>query len=134
MGSSRRALDAGGRFLDVGTGIAAISMRMCSIWPDLAWLPQPYLSAGQFQTALARVHAALRPDRWVVAPLGAAPEDAAPFDQAAIAHFVRLLGGDPIEVPDAVDLVSRAGFVDVTTWGSDQIILGARKPSGDSQA
>lgn len=178
MESSRRALENGGRFLDVGTGIAAISIRMCSIWPDvvctgidvsefvleiardevtraglqdrvllrhqdvcylddvaefdLAWLPQPYLSAAQFQAALARVYAALRPDRWVVAPLGAAPDDAPPFDRAAVEHFVRLLGGDPIELPDAVDQVSRAGFVDVTTWGSDQIILAARKPSSVS--
>lgn len=95
---------------------------------DLAWLPQMYLSLPQFETALHCVHRALRTDRWAVAPLGASPDAAAPFDRALLAHYVRLLGGEPIAVPEAVSRMTAAGFVNVTTWGEDQVFIAGRTP------
>src|SRR4029077_10323017 len=111
-----------GRFLDVGVGVASLSISMCRAWPelrvvgvdpydvsldiargnvvraglsdrielrqlrieelrdetafDLAWLPAFFIPEQALAAAITRVHAALRPDGWLLLPVagGAGPE------------------------------------------------------------
>jgi SAM-dependent methyltransferase len=177
MTSSRAALESGsGRFLDVGTGVAAIASRLCTLYPgttatgldvsqvaldiareelaaaelsdrvelrlqpveslterdayDLAWLPQPFIPPGPFREGVYRVFDALRPDRWVLVPLATtAEDDADPFDRALFAHAAHLMGGGPVSVTGAVELLEGAGFVDIAPWFlAGQAILRARRP------
>jgi hypothetical protein len=164
----------GGRFLDVGVGVAAISIRLCELFPgttavgidvldhvlelarneverhgcedrvelrlqpvsrlrevrafDLAWVPQPFIAPAEFRRGLRRVHAALRPDRWVVAPLAAADDTADAFSQALSAHAAHLLGGGPTDGEKAMGLLVDAGYVDVSreVLHGQQFVLGRR--------
>jgi hypothetical protein len=175
MPESRSALEGGAsRFLDVGVGVAAISARLCQIYPDLtclgidvlpevlglaageltelglagrvelrlqsvgeladvgvfdlAWLPQPFIPRPAFEAGIPLVHRALRPNRWVVVPLavGSASD---PFDVAVFDHTAHVLGGGPIRVADAEDLLATAGFDQITStsWRGQMLVL-ARRP------
>lgn len=174
MPGSRDALEAGSpRFLDVGVGVAAISARLCQIYPaltcvgidvlpdvlsladselaamgladrvelrlqsaselsdeeafDLAWLPQPFIPRAAFEAAIPRIRLALLPDRWVVVPLavGRAQD---PFEVAVFAHTAEVLGGGPIRVADAEDLLGSAGFDQTTptSWRGQILVLAHR--------
>ena len=175
MPESRSALEGGvSRFLDVGVGVAAISARLCQIYPDLtclgidvlpevlvlaaaeltelglagrvelrlqsvgeladvgafdlAWLPQPFIPRPAFEAGIPLVHRALRPNRWVVVPLavGSASD---PFKVAVFDHTAHVLGGGPIRVADAAELLASAGFdqINSTSWRGQMLVL-ARRP------
>ena len=95
---------------------------------DLAWLPQPFIPRAAFETGIARVHSALRPNRWVVVPL-AITSTANPFEEAVFAHTAHVLGGGPIRLDEAEALVAAAGFDHVrrAAWRGQMILL-ARRP------
>jgi hypothetical protein len=175
MPESRSALERGmSRFLDVGVGVAAISARLCQIYPgltclgidvlpevlglaaeeltelgvagrvelrlqsvgelaevaafDLAWLPPPFIPRPAFEAGIPLVHRALRPNRWVVVPLavGSASD---PCEVAVFEHTAQVLGGGPIRVADAEELLASAGFdqVTATSWRGQMLVL-ARRP------
>jgi hypothetical protein len=176
MPSVEAAFGAGtGRFLDVGVGVAAISIGLCERFPgltcvgldvvpevlalsgaeikaarmgnrielrelsvadladaasyDLAWLPQPFIPRSTFEAGVVTVYRAVRPDGWVVVPLMTPPELDSAFERAVVVHAAHVLGGGPIEVPEAVDLLARAGFVDIVPEDVGvQVVLRARRP------
>ena len=174
MPESRSALEGGvSRFLDVGVGVAAISARLCQIYPDLtclgidvlpevlalahgeltalgladrvelrvqsvgeltdveafdlAWVPQPFIPRPAFEAGIPLVHRALRPNRWVVVPLavGSASD---PFEVAVFDHTAQVLGGGPIRVADAAELLASAGFDQITStsWRGQMLVLAHR--------
>lgn len=174
MPESRGAFEGGpSRFLDVGVGVAAISTRLCQIYPDLscvgidvlpevlhlaaseltgwglvdrvelrvqsvgelpdveafdlAWLPQPFIPRPAFEAGIPLVHRALRPNRWVVVPL-AVGSTSDPFEMAVFAHTAEVLGGGPIRVEDAEDLLASAGFdqITATSWRGQMLVLAHR--------
>ena len=52
------------------------------------------------------------------------------FERAAVVHAAHVLGGGPIEVSEATELLERAGFVDVIREDVGvQVVLRARRPS-----
>jgi len=175
MPGSREALASGsGRFLDVGVGVGAISVRICELHPgatavgldvlpqvlevaaddvrrlgydhrielrrldvadlddvhafDLAWLPQPFVPRSSLGVGLARVHDALRQDRWLVMPVSAPTGDDA-FERALSRHAAHVLGGGPITREETEDLTAAVGFEDLT-WRTYQgmVLLLARRP------
>jgi hypothetical protein len=77
---------------------------------------------------VAAVFRALRPDRWVVSPVMASPEEAGEFQKAVHAHGAHLSGGGPISVGEATTLFEAAGFVDVAArdYGGQIVMLGRR--------
>ncbi|GAA4410121.1 hypothetical protein GCM10023168_29490 [Fodinibacter luteus] len=95
---------------------------------DLAWLPQPFIPRAALEAGVPLVHRALRPNRWVVVPLavGSASD---PFEMAVFAHTAQMLGGGPIRVADAEDLLATAGFDQIisTSWRGQMLVL-ARRP------
>ena len=95
---------------------------------DLAWLPQPFVARPSFEGGLVRVHAALRPDRWVVVPVSV-PLGESAFERALSRHSAHVLGGGPISRAEAEGLVRGAGFVDLS-WRAYQglVLLLARRP------
>jgi hypothetical protein len=164
-----------GRFLDVGVGIGAVAVTLCSMYPgttavgldvlapvldlarvelaatgmsdrvelrlqsvadlrdreeyDLVWLPQAFIPRSALVAGLAAVHRALRPDRWLVAPVMAAPEDADDFQRAVHAHGAHLTGGGPITVTEVTGLMEQAGFDRVTALDhAGQMVMLARRP------
>ena len=96
---------------------------------DLAWVPQAFIPRAALRPGLTAVFASLRPDRWLVLPVMAAPGEADPFQRAVFAHDAHLTGGGPITVDEARDLLHEAGFDQVTdlTYG-DQVVMLARRP------
>ncbi len=62
---------------------------------DLAWLPQQFIPRGELGPGLKAVCTSLRRDRWVVAPVMAAPYEADEFERAIYAHGAHLSGGGP---------------------------------------
>lgn len=96
---------------------------------DLAWLPQPFIPRRDLRPGLRAVYASLRPGRWLVAPVTAAPGDADDFERAVHAHGAHLSGGGVITVDDARRLVTDAGFVDVRDCDfGDQVVMLGRRP------
>jgi SAM-dependent methyltransferase len=96
---------------------------------DLAWLPQPFIARRDLRPGLRAVHASLRRDRWLVAPVTAAPGDADDFERAVHAHGAYLSGGGLITVDDARALITEAGFVDVHDRDfGDQVVMLGRRP------
>ena len=74
---------------------------------------------------------ALRPDGWIVVPLMTPPDLDSAFERATVIHGAHVLGGGPIEVSEATELLERAGFVDITREDIGvQVVLRARRPSG----
>lgn len=167
--------DGSGRFLDVGVGVAAISVGMCKRFPgvtcvgidvlpevlalgraeveaaglsdrielrglsvvdladeaayDLAWLPQPFIPRTAFEAGVVTVFRAVRPGGWVVIPLMTPPDLESVFERAVVVHAAHVLGGGPIQVPEATELLERAGFVDVVREDVGvQVVLRARRP------
>lgn len=177
MPSAQAAFASGSaRFLDVGVGIGAISIRLCQLYDgltcvgldvleeplalaaeelerhrltdrvelrrqsvtelsdeaefDLAWLPQPFIPRSAIEEAGRRVHAALRPDRWVVMPVAATTEPD-PFEAAVFAHTARMFGGGPMDPSEAAGVLAAAGFVDgtATSWRGQAFVLARRAAS-----
>ncbi len=157
---AQHAFESGrGHFLDVGTGVAAISRRLCQRFDgltcvgldvlehvldlardeveadglagrielrlesvaeleeegvfDLAWVPQIFIPRPELITGLQRVFAALRPGGGLIVPTIAPPEAADDMEQAVMVHSGHVLGGGPIDVVDAHELLAEAGFRDV---------------------
>lgn len=96
---------------------------------DLAWLPQPFIPWNALVDGSARVFRALKPDGWLVMPLATPTEDVNGLEAAVLIHSSHVLGGGPVTVPLAADLLSAAGFVDIDThrYGT-QAMVTARKP------
>ena len=94
---------------------------------DLAWLPQPFIPRLAFEAGIPLIHRALRPNRWVVVPL-AVGRASDPLDMAVFAHTAQVLGGGPIRVEDAEDLLASAGFdqITATSWRGQMLILAHR--------
>lgn len=100
---------------------------------DLAWMPQIFLSPGDLELGLARVHRALRPECWLVMPVAASGPDDTALERAALVHDSVIRGGGPMSVETAGDLLEAAGFVDVRSMpGVQQALVMARKPSPSS--
>lgn len=96
---------------------------------DLAWLPQPFIPRRDLRPGLRGVYTSLRHDRWLVAPVTAAPSDADDFERAVHAHGAYLSGGGVITVDDARALIVEAGFVDVQDCDfGDQVVMLGRRP------
>lgn len=174
MPGSQSAFDGGAsRFLDVGVGVAAISGRLCQIYPDLtcvgidvlpevlrqaageltglrladrvelrmqsvgeladveafdlAWLPQPFIPRPAFEAGIPLVYRALLPNRWIVVPL-AVGSTSDPFEMAVFDHTAQVLGGGPIRIKDAEDLLASAGFDQIisTSWRGQMLVLAHR--------
>jgi SAM-dependent methyltransferase len=168
--------EGSGRFLDVGVGVAAISIALCRRFPgltcvgldvlpevlavartevaahgfadrielrelsvaaladdaayDLAWLPQPFIPRSAFDAGVKAVLRAVRPGGWLVVPLMTPPGLESAFERAVVVHSAHVLGGGPIEVPEATDLLERSGFVDVAREDVGvQVVLRARRPT-----
>lgn len=97
---------------------------------DLAWLPQPFIPRADLTAGLGAIFNALIPDRWLVAPIAAAPESADTMMTAIRWHGARLTGGGHITVDEMCDLLQDVGFVDVATLDqTDQIVMLARRPA-----
>lgn len=96
---------------------------------DLAWLPQQFIPRGDLGQGVHAVFRALRADRWLVAPVVAAPGEADSFERAVHHHGAHLTGGGSITVEEATRLLVEAGFVEVSsrTYG-DQVVMLGRKP------
>ena len=96
---------------------------------DLAWLPQPFIPRPAFEAGVVTVFRAVRPGGWVVIPLMTPPDLESVFERAVVVHAAHVLGGGPIQVPEATDLLERAGFVDVVREDVGvQVVLRARRP------
>jgi SAM-dependent methyltransferase len=169
------ALEAGrGRFLDVGTGVAAISRALCERFPglsclgidvlppvlriaaeevrdaglearielrdqsvidldevaafDLAWLPQIFIPRAELESGLEQVFRALRPQGGVIVPTNAPPGCADQMEQAVLVHAGHVLGGGPIDVAEAHELLVAVGYVDVRhhDYGGQVVMTGVR--------
>ena len=103
---------------------ASCPTKRPSTWPGCR---SPSFLAPRSRPA-SLVLPALRPDRWVVVPLatGAASD---PFEMAVFAHTAHMLGGGPIRVDEAEDLLTAAGFdqITATSWRGQMLVL-ARRP------
>ncbi len=95
---------------------------------DLAWLPQPFVARCSLERGLVRVHAALRPDRWLVMPVSV-PTGETTFERALSRHAAHVLGGGPISRDETEELAAEVGFTDLT-WRIYQgmVLLLARRP------
>ena len=163
-----------GRFLDVGVGVAAISIELCrrydglhatglDVLPEvlelaraevsaagleervalrelsvadledveeyhLAWVPQPFIPPEPFRAGVPAVHRALRQDGWIVVPLMVNKADS-PVVQAIWEHSAHLMGGGPLDVAGAHDLLAEAGFVDLGVHeAATQVCAVGRRP------
>jgi 2-polyprenyl-3-methyl-5-hydroxy-6-metoxy-1,4-benzoquinol methylase len=173
---AQQAFESGhGRFLDVGTGVATISRRLCERFQglrcvgldvlehvlelardeveargfgerielrlesvaeldevaafDLAWVPQIFIPRAELVTGLQRVFSALRPGGGLIVPTIAPPEGADDMEQAVMVHSGHVLGGGPIDVADAHDLLAQAGFRDVRDhdYGGQVVMTALRR-------
>lgn len=85
---------------------------------DLVWLPQAFIPRPALQAGLDAVFRALRPDRWLISPVAAAPPGADEFQRAVYTHGAHLTGGGMITIGEVTELLLDAGFDQVT--GLDQ--------------
>jgi SAM-dependent methyltransferase len=98
---------------------------------DLAWLPQQFVARGDLHCGVAALHRSLRPDRWAVLPITAAPRNSTAIDRALRRHEAYLSGGGPISVEAMTELLVGAGFVDVRPLDlGDQVVMVARRGPG----
>ncbi|MGH3361955.1 MAG: SAM-dependent methyltransferase [Nocardioides sp.] len=96
---------------------------------DLAWLPQPFIPWNALVDGTGAVFRALKPDGWLVMPLATASDDVTGMEAAVMTHAAHVLGGGPVTVPLAVDLLTTVGFVDIDEHAyGGQVVLAARKP------
>jgi precorrin-6B methylase 2 len=156
-------LDAGASFLEVGSGVSAMSVAMAKLWPrlnivgleplpaalalaharvesaglherielrrtraehvtdqdrfDLAWMPSLFIPASQLPAAVKRVHAALKPEGWIMLAALRPSDDAL---QTALSRFrAASFGGFAGSLDDAVSIVSAAGFRQVDALPSE---------------
>jgi SAM-dependent methyltransferase len=95
---------------------------------DLAWLPQQFIPRHDLEPGIRAVFRSLRPDRWLVAPVVASPEEADEFERAIHAHGAHLTGGGAITVEAVSRMMRDAGFVDVSDrdFGGQVVMLGRR--------
>ena len=101
---------------------------------DLVWLPQAFIPRAELGPGLEAVFRALRPDRWLVAPVMAPPAGSDDFQRAVSAHGAHLTGGGPIALSEITALLEEAGFDQVT--GLDhvgQMVMLARRPEAASR-
>ncbi len=96
---------------------------------DLAWLPQPFIPWNALVDGAGAVFRALKPDGWLVMPLATPTEDVNGLEAAVLIHSSHVLGGGPVTVPLAADLLATVGFVDIDThrFGTQAMVI-ARKP------
>jgi hypothetical protein len=98
---------------------------------DLAWLPQAFIPRADLALGLSAVFRALRPDRWLVAPVEAAPADADEFQRAVYTHRAHLSGGGSITIAEITGLLESAGYDQITDLDHDgQVVMLAHRPSG----
>ncbi len=98
---------------------------------DLVWLPQAFIPRPALVPGLASVFRALRPDRWLVAPVMAAPSGADDFQRAVYAHGAHLTGGGPITLDEITAMLEDAGFDQVTGLNHvGQMVMLAHRPAG----
>lgn len=176
LSGAAEGLESGrGRFLDVGTGVAAISRALCGrfaglsclgldVLPqvlrlareevryagleqrielrnqsvteldessefDLAWVPQIFIPRAELETGLERVFAALRPGGGVIVPTNAPPGCADQMEQAVMVHAGHVLGGGPIDVSEAHEMLLQAGYVDMRDHDyGGQVVMTAVRP------
>jgi 2-polyprenyl-3-methyl-5-hydroxy-6-metoxy-1,4-benzoquinol methylase len=168
-----------GRFLDVGTGVAAISRALCGLFDgltclgldvlphvlrlareevhrvgleqrielrhesvaelgesdefDLAWVPQIFIPRAELEAGLERVLHALRPGGAVIVPTTAPPGSADQMEQAVMVHAGHVLGGGPIDVPEAHRMLTTAGYVEVRDHDyGGQVVMTAVRPRPSS--
>ncbi len=96
---------------------------------DLAWLPQAFIPRGDLAPGLAAVFRALLPDRWLVAPVEAAPAGVDDFQRAIYAHRAHLTGGGSITIEEITDLLEQAGYDQVTDLNhAGQVVMLAHRP------
>ena len=81
---------------------------------DLAWMPQAFIPRPAFGPGLSAVRRALRPNRWLVLLLAAAPSGADPFQQAVQTHGAHLTGGGPVIPEEVAEQLRFIGFHDVS--------------------
>lgn len=97
---------------------------------DLVWLPQAFIPRSALEPGLRAVFGALRPDRWLVAAVTAAPSDADDFQRAVYAHGAHLTGGGSISVTEIRSLLHATGFDEVTELHhAGQMVVLARRPA-----
>lgn len=95
---------------------------------DCAWVPSFFLSVSALETGLPRVFRALRPGGWVVVGC----DQPAPTPLAAALSALDCVRNDASEIdpPHAMDLLTRAGCVDVHQAGAGPapivLVLGRR--------
>jgi SAM-dependent methyltransferase len=95
---------------------------------DAVWLPVPFVPQLVLGDAIARAHAALKPDGWLLmAVLG---REGSGEQQAAWAMMNALWGGPTLTKQSAIEAVSNAGFsevkpFDMAMWGP--ILIAARR-------
>jgi SAM-dependent methyltransferase len=98
---------------------------------DLVWLPQAFIPRHALLPGLPAVFRALRPDRWLVAPVTATPVAADEFQRAVHVHGARLSGGGPISVTEISGLLEDAGFEQVAALDqAGQTVMLAHRPEG----
>lgn len=97
---------------------------------DLAWLPQAFIPRAALAPGLAAVFRSLRPDRWLVAPVQAAPPGADAFTRAVCAHSAHLTGGGSVTVDEVTAWLTGAGFDQITPLdhGGQQVVMLAHRP------
>jgi SAM-dependent methyltransferase len=167
----------GATFLDVGAGVAALSIALCETWPglrvvglepwaaamalaeaqvaasdvgdrvelravrvedlpageafDVAWLAGPFVPAAVIPTALASIHAALRPGGWLLFGRFAGPPE--PLADAVTRLRVVRSGGTVAGAEEVGLLMDAAGLVDVRevprTWHAPVGFIAGRRPA-----
>lgn len=80
---------------------------------DLAWLPSFFVDTAQIRTAVARIHASLRPGGWVICGTDTAGVDER--DRATWALIRTMWGGAEIDAAAAEKVLAGAGFTSVRT-------------------
>lgn len=96
---------------------------------DLAWMPQAFIPRAAFAPGLSAIRRALRPNRWLVLLLAAAPSGSDPFERAIQDHGAHLTGGGPVVPEEVAEQLRVVGFDDVSEVSSgEQALLLARHP------
>ncbi|HVF80097.1 MAG TPA: class I SAM-dependent methyltransferase [Solirubrobacteraceae bacterium] len=97
---------------------------------DLAWVPTFFIPSDVLDPAIERVHAALRPDGWVLLGMYGRPGN--PFIDA-LADFRAVRQGGSLRTPQEVaSSLERAGFEDVAVhfnpeWGLPLVYVAGRR-------
>ena len=95
---------------------------------DLAWVPQAFIPPAAFGPGLKAVREALRPGRWLVLLLAAAPSMADAFQRAVQVHGAHLTGGGPLDPTQVSRRLLGLGFDQVQeVCSGEQSMLVARR-------